>query len=102
MKQWPLSLRIVLIHTALVVIAVLLLMSPLGHKPGAIHPVLILPFFYLLFSGLPYLASLIRGIYELRKGLGRAGSAVAIGSSLLILGAMCYGVAYLWSACMSI
>ncbi len=102
MKQWPLSLRIFLIHTALVVIALLLMMSPLGHKPGAIHPVLVLPFFYLLFSGLPYITSLIRGIYELFKGFGRVGSGVAVGSSLLVLAAMGYGIAHKWSDWMSV
>jgi hypothetical protein len=102
MKQWPLSLRIFLIHTALVVIALLLMMSPLGHKPGAIHPVLVLPFCYLLFSGFMYIIVLIRGICELFKGSGGVGSGVAVGSSLLVLAAMGYGVAHNWSAWMSV
>lgn len=102
MKHWPLSLRIFLMHTAITVTSILLMMSPLGQIPSPIHPILILPFFYLLFSGLPYLAAVIRGFYELWKGVGKFGSGFAGVSSLLILASMWYCIARNLDALMSV
>ncbi|MEO5714100.1 MAG: hypothetical protein ABIT37_11485 [Luteolibacter sp.] len=89
-------------HTILLAAALLLLMSPLGNKPGMIHPALIVPFFYLLLSPFPYFASLIRGIYEISKTTGTVGSGIAIASCLVILSAMTYGIIRMWPAWMGI
>ncbi|MGJ8634137.1 MAG: hypothetical protein ACSHX7_09480 [Luteolibacter sp.] len=102
MKRYPLSLRIFLIHTGLVTLAILLITSPLSDKPGAIHPVLILPFFYIVFSAVLYFVSLVCGILEFSKDGMRAASGIAIASSLLMLSVMTYGIYTMWPAWMGI
>ena len=102
MKNYPLSLRVMLFHTGFVVVALLLMISPLGHKPGAIHPLLILPFFYLIFSGITYAYTMIRGIYEIRTGGNELGSKISVFISIIILVTMSYGVYYMWPRWMSV
>jgi hypothetical protein len=102
MKHWPASLRIFVVHTALVAASLLLMFSPLGKKPGAIHPLLIVPFFYFMISGLPYVASIIRGLYELRRGVREWGSVVAVGASFVILSALGCWIVHMWPAWMGI
>ena len=102
MKDLPLSLRVFGIHTALTATSLLILASPLSDRPGPIHPFLVIPFFYVLLSGLPYIAVLLRGAYELQRGIGKLSSALAVGASLLILSAMGCWVAHMWPLWMGI
>ncbi len=42
--------------------------SPLGQRPGAIHPLLIAPFLYCLLSPIPALIGVAVGVAEKRRG----------------------------------
>ena len=102
MKNLALSLRIFLVHTGLVAVSFLLIVSPLGHKPGAIHPLLVLPLFYLICSGAPYSVSLVRSVYELVRKCKKKGSLVALLLNVVVLFAGIFVVSRMWPMWMSV
>jgi hypothetical protein len=61
------SLFIGITNYSAFLICSVLLASPLGSKPGAIHPLLVVPFFYLFISIMPAIAGFIIGAFELKK-----------------------------------
>lgn len=101
-KRLPRSLRIFLWHTGVVAVSLLMMASPLSRQPGAMHPVLLLPFFYLLFCPLTYLLVVVIGIRDVTRRPGKAASGIALGGSVLALTGICRFVAYYWDAMMYI
>jgi len=65
------SYKIAFIHWIIIVISMLMFISPLGQKSGAIHPLLIVPFFYSVLSLLPPLVGLVYGVVEKYKNSER-------------------------------
>jgi hypothetical protein len=61
------TLFIALLNYLIFSICLILMLSPLGFKPGAMHPLLIVPFFYLMFSIIPAVFGVIVGVFELNK-----------------------------------
>jgi len=61
------SYKIAFIHWIMIIISMLMFISPLGQKSGAIHPLLIVPFFYSVLSLLPLIVGLVFGIVEKYK-----------------------------------
>lgn len=65
------SFKIALVHWIIIGICLLMFVSPLGHEPGAMHPVLIVPFFYFVFSFVPPLVGVAVGVAERFHGTTR-------------------------------
>jgi len=61
------SYKIAFIHWIMIIISMLMFLSPLGQKSGAIHPLLVVPFFYSVLSLLPPLVGLVFGVVEKYK-----------------------------------
>lgn len=102
MKSVPQSLRILLVHGGLVVVSFLLYLTPLAHKPGAMHPLLLLPSVYLVFSAIPFGWVIIRGIVELGRKESVVGSRVAIWVSLICLVLVIWGASRLLERAVSV
>ena len=80
----------------------LLFLSPWAHKPGAIHPILVIPFFYLLLSAVPYSVAVALGVSEIRKKMKFGLSAIsAILSSLILILAFAF-LRSRWDSIMSV
>lgn len=62
------SFKIGLVHWIIIGICLLMFVSPLGHQPGAMHPFLMLPFFYCVLSPVPALIGVAVGVAERFRG----------------------------------
>lgn len=60
--------KVGIINIVAVTISGLLLMTPLRDKPGGLHPVLVVPFFYCLFSCIPACVVVFSGIKKIIQG----------------------------------
>ena len=65
------SFKIALVHWIIIGVCLLMFVSPLGHKPGAMHPLLMVPFFYCLLSPVPALIGVAVGVTEKRRGTAK-------------------------------
>ena len=63
------SFRIGLVNWIIIGICVLILASPLGHKPGAMPLEVMGPFFYILFSFVISLVGVMAGVEDWFRGV---------------------------------
>ena len=76
--------------------------SPWAKKPGAIHPLLFIPFFYILFSGFPFLGAILLGAFEIRAARDRRYPIITMLLSMMILIGVAWFIASRWDHIMSV
>ncbi len=82
------------INIVIIAVSMILFFSPLSDKPGAMHPILILPFFYCMFSFIPAGIVAISGLKKiLKENKSKGYIAVVILNCIhlmVFLGFVCY------------
>jgi hypothetical protein len=96
------SFKIGLIHWIIIGVCLLMFVSPLGHRPGAMHPLLIVPFLYCLISPVPALIGVIVGIRERSRGTTRRWVTTGIALNLGYLVVLFSFVFFMWDKWMGV
>ncbi len=97
-----LSIKIGITNIVVLFVSILLFMSPLGRKPGAIHPILILPFFYCIFSFVTAIIGTIASLIELYELKIKKMAIIGFYLNVIYLVAYFTFVALSWNAWMGI
>lgn len=93
-----LSLRIGIIHVSIVGLCAGLFLSPLGTRPGPMHVVLMLPFFYCLLSFIPALVGAVIGVAEIFRKPSKTQPMVGLCLNVAYLTLFFGVVAFMWDA----
>ena len=91
-----------LTNIIIIVISLLLFVSPLSKKPGPIHPLLVVPFFYCMFSFIPSGIFAFWGLGRLFKGQKEIKFIAVVIINLAFLILFFLFVRYSWQGWMSI
>lgn len=103
MKRFnSLSLQIGIAHILLVGLSLGLFLSPLGTRPGPMHPVLILPFFYCLLSFIPALMGIVVGLVEVFSKPSKKQPILGLCLNTVYLAVYFGGLALMWDRLMGI
>ena len=96
------SFKIGVANWLLIGFIILLFLSPLGQKPGAIHPLLIVPFFYFFLSFVPTLFGALIGFIEKYKNVEKRKINIGIYLNVVYLIIFFSFIAFMWEKWMSI
>ncbi len=102
MQSLATSFRIAVVHWIIIGLCLLMFVSPLGHRPGAMHPLLIAPFLYSLLSPIPALIGVAVGVAERRRGTAKGYVNMGIVLNLGYLVVFFSVVVFMWDKWMGV
>jgi len=96
------SLKIALAHWIIIGVCLLMFVSPLARQPGAMHPLLIVPLFYSVFSFVPPLVGVVVGVTERFRGTTKRWGNTGIVLNLVYLVVFVSFVFFMWERWMGV
>ncbi len=96
------SCKIALVHWIIIGVCLLMFVSPLGRVPGAMHPLLIVPFLYCLLSPVPAVIGVAVGAAERRRGTRNGCVSAGIVLNIVYLVVFFAFVIFMWDRWMGV